>query len=174
MNFPPEMFAMPRMAGGNVRLPAAKSSQPQGDGRWAMAPDAERARVCCALFCGIPGSGKSTLARRLEAHLQGLPAVTPARVCFDEDYQPEGFGEPGSGEYDPAAWKEGRERALSRLDRELGSAPDGTGTRKLVIADDNIDDFFDSSQPWMTQVIRQGTRERVRSPSTMLQRRWKS
>ena len=103
-----------------------------------MAPDAERARVCCALFCGIPGSGKSTLARRLEAHLQGLPAVTPARVCFDEDYQPEGFGEPGSGEYDPAAWKEGRERALSRLDRELGSAPDGTGTRKLVIADDNM------------------------------------
>lgn len=66
--------------------------------------------------------------------------VEAAWICFD-DHGPSHSGEGGEGEaegFDPLAWKEARNEAVSRVESELASRPEAGGGRKLVVADDNM------------------------------------
>lgn len=78
-------------------------------------------RGALALLCGLPAAGKSTLARRvlqdgpseLASRCGGGGSVRVQHICFD-DIHAELQAERGAVGFDPALWRESRERAFAQ------------------------------------------------------------
>ena len=102
----------------------------------------------------ITGVGETTLAKRLRARVIELePTCEVVHACYDA-YEREAraettrSGEEGAGTFDPAVWKESRERAaedvrraIKRANERCESSGDASTSGKsmtLVIVDDNM------------------------------------
>ena len=114
----------------------------------------ERANAFVLVLSGLPGSGKTTLATRLRARVIELePTCEVVHACYDA-YEREAraettrSGEEGAGTFDPAVWKESRERAAEDVRRAIeranarcessGDASTSGKSMTLVIVDDNM------------------------------------
>ncbi|CAL5220777.1 g2843 [Coccomyxa viridis] len=113
---------------------------------------AQNARICLALTCGLPGAGKTSLCNALSAYSK--PDVLVRHICFDDiiEFDPK---DEGNDFTISGTFKANRHQALQQIEQCMldgWPAKDAHQRPTLIIADDNM--YYRSMRHECAQVAR--------------------